>query len=161
MRKENKEIEDDTMHINAMQDYVTQENLKVVKDCNVIKDFLIKLSALEEDFAAIFEGKESQNDLTEANGKLKPAAANAEFKQFLTDSIVVKESQLQCPYCLDMASPPIYKCSNEHLICNRCFTKVCRCTICNIKLDYKGLIYRSAEVAWEEWSKLTSRILDL
>ena len=142
-----------------MQDYVTQENLKVEEDCNVIKDFSIKLSALEEDFAAIFEGKQSKNDFTEANEKLKPA--NAEFKQFLTDSIAVKESQLQCPYCLDMAYPPIYKCSNEHLICIRCFTKVSRCTVCNIKLSYIGQIYRSAEVAWEEWSKLTSKILDL
>ena len=123
----------------------------------------LKLSVLEDDLVTVFGGEDSNSDLAVKNDKLK--SDNAELKQVLSDCIAGKESQLQCPYCLEMASPPIYKCSSEHLICNQCFTKatISRCVICSIKLTYKGLIYRyrSAEAAWEEWRNLKRKMFDL
>ena len=40
--------------------------------------------------------------------------------------IGVKERELECPVCLDIASVPIFMCDESHLICSSCYPKVGR-----------------------------------
>jgi len=37
---------------------------------------------------------------------------------------------LQCPACKDVALPPIYTCTEGHIICSECLTMVQRCPVC-------------------------------
>ena len=163
IRRLQQAIDEEGKQMIAIKEHLRQETKKVKKSSNDIINNSLKLSVLEDDLVTVFGGEDSNSDLAVKNDKLK--SDNAELKQVLSDCIAGKESQLQCPYCLEMASPPIYKCSSEHLICNQCFTKatISRCVICSIKLTYKGLIYRyrSAEAAWEEWRNLKRKMFDL
>lgn len=42
---------------------------------------------------------------------------------------------LECPVCLELPLKPVYQCSNGHLICKSCHSKVNICPVCRIKLD--------------------------
>ena len=163
IRRLQQAIDEEGKQMIAIKEHLRQETKKVRKGSNDIINYSLKLSVLDDDLVTVFGGEDSNSDLAVTNDKLK--SDNAELKQVLSECIAAKESQLQCPYCLEMASPPIYKCSSEHLICNQCFTNatISRCVICSIKLSYKGLIYRyrSAEAAWEEWRDLKRKLFDL
>jgi len=45
---------------------------------------------------------------------------------------------LECPVCLEIPAKPIYQCSNGHLICKLCHSKVNLCPVCRDKLNKQG-----------------------
>jgi hypothetical protein len=42
---------------------------------------------------------------------------------------------LECPVCLELPAKPIYQCSNGHLICKLCHSRVKICPVCREKLN--------------------------
>lgn len=42
---------------------------------------------------------------------------------------------LECPVCLELPAKPIYQCSNGHLICKLCHSRVKLCPVCRDKLN--------------------------
>ena len=52
--------------------------------------------------------------------------ANNDLEKFMTRQIEELEEELVCPVCLEVTTKaPIYKCSDDHLICRYCYTFVC------------------------------------
>ena len=43
---------------------------------------------------------------------------------FLASQISAKESDLECPMCLEISEAPIYTCLEQHIICSKCWIKV-------------------------------------
>ena len=57
---------------------------------------------------------------------------------FLNENLV---ENLECPVCLNYLVPPIYQCSNGHVICNSCRPRVNRCPTCKVKfINNRNLI---------------------
>ena len=47
-----------------------------------------------------------------------------ELLEYIDHKIEVKEKELECPVCLEVASAPIFMCDDLHLICSSCRPKV-------------------------------------
>ena len=47
--------------------------------------------------------------------------------EYINGQIESKEKELECPVCLAVASPPLFCCDDQHLICAECRPKVCTC----------------------------------
>lgn len=56
----------------------------------------------------------------DALSKLGGATAEGTHIQFLLEAIAEKETALECPVCQEEASPPIYGCSQFHVVCATC-----------------------------------------
>ena len=48
----------------------------------------------------------------------------SENSDFLASQISAKESDLECPVCLEISEAPIYTCLEQHIICSKCWIKV-------------------------------------
>ena len=48
--------------------------------------------------------------------------------------IEAKEKELECPICFDVASPPIFRCDELHIICSDCRPKVEKISQTNLKI---------------------------
>ena len=64
---------------------------------------------------------------------------------FLDRTIAMKEEELECPVCYELPAPPIYKCPEDHLICNRCRPKLQQCPQCKLVYPHKYQVHRYAE----------------
>eukprot|EP00092_Neocalanus_flemingeri_P034000 GFUD01036971.1.p1 GENE.GFUD01036971.1~~GFUD01036971.1.p1 ORF type:complete len:426 (+),score=117.27 GFUD01036971.1:76-1353(+) len=121
------------------------------------EDKLIKVHReMKETLLLAGEGFAQKNaDLARENQKHKLA-----LKEFLNQSISTKEDLLECPVCYRTASPPIYKCPMEHLICSGCLPRVNgRCPTCRTQVFYQ--IFRIAEEIWGELQKLKKSVMDI
>ena len=49
---------------------------------------------------------------------------NMQLLEYIDNKIAAKEKELECPVCLEVASAPIFMCSDLHLICCDCRPKV-------------------------------------
>ena len=61
---------------------------------------------------------------------------------FLTNSILEKESELECPVCLETATIPIYSCQESHIICSSCRPKLKECPECRVEYPDKDVMKR-------------------
>ena len=75
---------------------------------------------------------------------------NDQLLSFLNESIAKKEKLLECPVCLEVASPPIFMCPESHLICSGCRPKVDECPECRTKYNGPPKIHRYAVEMAEE-----------
>ena len=64
-----------------------------------IEELQLKLSTLEE------------------GANTKGTQLNVELFDYISRKIEEKEKELECPVCLETASPPILMCEDQHLIC--------------------------------------------
>ena len=81
------------------------------------------------------------------------------MREFLNETIVEKESWLECPVCFYIAFPPIYKCTKEHLICSKCFPRVnSKCPTCRTGFAKNDSIFRLAEENWRELQKMKDKM---
>ena len=44
--------------------------------------------------------------------------------KILSELIKSREEELECPVCMEVASPPLFCCGDQHLICSQCRPKV-------------------------------------
>eukprot|EP00092_Neocalanus_flemingeri_P037699 GFUD01041044.1.p1 GENE.GFUD01041044.1~~GFUD01041044.1.p1 ORF type:complete len:336 (+),score=116.25 GFUD01041044.1:66-1073(+) len=120
-----------------------------------------KLSSLEDEIVQVHGEMQDTlllggEDLARENEKHKLA-----LKEFVNQSISKKEALLECPVCYQTASPPIYKCPMEHLLCKGCLPRVDgKCPTCRTELNNE-LTFRLAEEIWEELDKLKKSVMDI
>merc|ERR1719154_784832 len=110
---------------------------------------------MEETFLVASDRLEKEkDDLVKAN-----LVKDQAIREFLNDSILEKESLLECPVCLHTASPPIFKCTKEHLVCGKCFPRVnSKCPTCRSGFASSDNVYRLAEENWRELQKLKEKV---
>ena len=51
---------------------------------------------------------------------LRAVPQNHDYLESINLKICSKEQELECPVCLETATPPILMCEDQHLICNKC-----------------------------------------
>ena len=73
---------------------------------------------------------------------------------YISKKIEAKEKDLECPACFEVASSPIFKCSDDHLICSVCRPKMTKCPECRLRYRGEPRRHRWAERAAEELEEL-------
>jgi len=76
---------------------------------------------------------EAEKDTTlihELENDIKSMTYSNELREYLKENISKKKGDLECPICFEIAMPPIYRCSQFHLICSTCRSKVDKCGEC-------------------------------
>ena len=59
------------------------------------------------------------------------SGGETEMMAILEMQIKEMEEELECPVCLEVCQPgPIFKCSEDHLVCRDCKPKMTECPIC-------------------------------
>ena len=106
-----------------------------------------------------------EEQLRELN--IKVSASNNRILKILSKSIQEKEkfiqekeSDLECPVCLDTAQVPIYMCEEQHAICSSCRMndKVDKCPLCRVQYFGKPRRHRYAEKNLEDLVKLREEL---
>merc|ERR1712130_1069730 len=98
-------------------------------------------------------------DLTKDGANMSDTVdkANLEAQRFLLNinkKIEAKESDLECPVCLEVSSAPIFSCDEQHIICSDCRPKVSICPECREPYPEKPRRHRYAEKAAKELEAL-------
>jgi len=88
---------------------------------------------------------QSEPSLTE-----RKTTPNMQLLDYIDNKIAAKEKELECPVCFEVASAPIFMCSDLHLICSDCRPKVSICPECREPYPTKAKRHRYAEKAAEE-----------
>ena len=73
--------------------------------------------------------KETRREPTTDKGMLQ-------LLEFIKCKIKAKEEELECPVCFEIVSPPIFTCSDLHLICSDCRPKVHSITSQNSHMNW-------------------------
>ena len=113
--------------------------LKVKKNrfISEIKSLKEQLSDNNKDVKKVVDNKDNTGTITtkdcEKSKKEEEQSFPLEFMQaqilqmkldLLEEQIKKKESDLECPVCLETAQIPIYMCNEQHIICQHCLEKV-------------------------------------
>jgi len=112
-----------------------------------------EIALLEADIESLKIGvppdssKEDESEPSFTKRKTKP---NMQLLEYIDNKIAAKEKELECPVCLEVASAPIFMCSDLHLICSDCRPKVSICPECREPYPDKAKRHRYAEKAAEE-----------
>ena len=112
------------------------------------------------------ELRESADALSEKNDelilRLDAVAMNPNPKdmcvEFLMKTINAKESDLECPVCLDTAEGDIYSCQDQHLLCSSCRPRVEECPECKAAYLDPPRRHRYAEKMAQEVRILRSQL---
>ena len=75
------------------------------------------------------ERVDSQENLKKRKTKSFNEPENVKLLDYINDQIEANEKELECPVCLEVASVPIFRCEELHIICLDCRPKVKRKTI--------------------------------
>jgi len=132
-----------------------RDELKRSKDSasNNIKETRREIDALELEITKLNDEMGRTFDIDICSKK------SDSFKDILMEAITQKEVDLQCPVCLLVSPPPIYKCTREHLICYGCFARVHnKCPTCRSGYSRDDKIFRLAEQNWWDLQKLKSKL---
>jgi len=105
-----------------------------------------------KDLKAQLNSEDRKEPVVSVETKIKP---NPELLQFINRQIEELEKELECPVCLEVANTPIYKCSDDHLVCSQCRTKMTTCPVCRTRYPEGGpKRFRGAERSSEKLSNL-------
>ena len=74
------------------------------------------------------QSKSNQNNISDISEVKTVKTPNLQLLDYIDHKIEVKEKELECPVCLEVASVPIFMCDELHLICSSCCPKV-ECTL--------------------------------
>ena len=80
------------------------------------------------------------------------------FVNFLLISIREKESDLECPVCLETAGGEIFSCVEQHLVCSQCRPRVGECPQCRQPYPPTPLRHRDAEKSVGELERLREEL---
>ena len=84
----------------------------------------------------------------EIRNDIQMSSTNVQFSNFIVDKIQEKEKELECPVCLVVASPPIFSCAKQHLVCKECRPRLKECPECRapyLEVQRHRYAERSAE----------------
>jgi len=99
--------------------------------------------------------------LTLPTATVQPPGPNKQLLEFIDKQISEKEKELECPVCLEVASAPIFMCSELHLICTNCRPKVKECPECRKVYEGKPKRHRYAEKTAEEVVRLRNERIQI
>ena len=165
------EIERKTQEVRELEEYIrknvaikenlqTNVNLKRVKQEDRRKEILAlndHLQGLAVNMKELLSVNNENRKLLEENQKMKEEKSS--LSTFLSESIAQKESLLECPVCFNIASPPIFKCPSEHLICSRCLPSMKgKCPTCRTSIKGPEKKFRLAEENFDELLKLRGKL---
>ena len=83
----------------------------------------------------------SAQDLQIYNDKIKEIlqgpTSNTAAQPNMTERL---KKHFECPICFNDMKTKIFSCTNDHLLCQKCFTKKClsNCPLCRERLDKKN-----------------------
>ena len=149
---EEKEEEVEKIKVEKNDKLLFIKNLKAQID-ELEKDSNKRVSMIEEEVGFY---QNVMNDLDVVLVTVE-SPSNPEFLTFLDDTIREKEKELECPVCLEVAEAPVYKCPNDHLLCQNCVQKLKDCPKCRRKLPKTPLKHRYAENIVDELQRLRER----
>jgi len=158
-RKALQDSKHDKWNMNRQRDIETRKRLASREELDAVQVKIVKIEEeMKQTFVVAGEMLAKKNEeLLKDNNETKLA-----MKEFLMESIVEKETLLECPVCYRTASPPIYKCTKEHLICSRCLPRVnSKCPTCRAGFPRNERIFRLAEENWRELQKLKDKVENL
>ena len=79
-----------------------------------IKDWTEKIEDVQEELKVVHQ----ELQLVEGRGE----TVNSDLEKFMERQINELKEELECPVCLEVATKaPIYKCSDDHIVCRYCF----------------------------------------
>merc|ERR550517_2442344 len=108
------------------------------------------------------EGVEGANPYRQSAEEKPESSQTVQLAKFLEESIRKKESNLECPVCLEVAREPIFGCRTQfHLICSSCKSKpeMTQCPQCRVSYGRQGPVRnRFAEREAEELKKLIAQL---
>ena len=110
-----------------------------------------------EDCSRIYGPKKAEED--------SEPTENERLVSFLTKSIEEKEetikekeSDLECPICLEIAGGQIFCCVEQHLVCSQCRPRVVECPQCRQPYPPYPMRHRYAEKIVEELEGLREEL---
>merc|ERR1719436_1418295 len=77
------------------------------------------------------------------------------------EAIQQKESDLECPVCLEIPAGQIFSCVQQHLVCSQCRPRVSQCPQCRRLYPRTPIRHRYAEKSLTELDKLRLEKLQL
>ena len=123
------------------------------------------------------ERVDSQENLKKRKTKSFNEPENVKLLDYINDQIEANEKELECPVCLEVASVPIFRCEELHIICLDCrpkvkkknnptdltrlFLEVSTCPECRRPYPRKALRHQYAERAAEELEELKKNRVSL
>ena len=59
-----------------------------------------------------------------------PSNPNQSLINYISQKILAKEQEVECPVCMELASAPIFMCQEQHLVCSSCRPRLRECPEC-------------------------------
>ena len=134
MERKRKKLE---KYMETEMNKVRLEGETITKEIQELNDSLqTNIKATEDLVQLDVTNNKAETSLSGASGDQSENTARR--VDFLKNSIQEKESELECPVCFEVASAPIFMCSDLHLICSDCKPNVPEnlCTEC--RTPYAG-----------------------
>ena len=99
---------------------------------------LLKMIA-DRNSREVTELKRKREEVTELRN------VKQKYDDFFQRSIQEKESELECPVCLETAGGEIFSCVEQHLVCSQCRPRVVECPQCRQLYPPTPIRHRYAE----------------
>lgn len=85
--------------------------------------------------------------------------ANKNLLALVEGQISDMEDELECPVCFEVSdTAPIFKCSEDHLMCRSCRPRLSACPLCRARLGHKYQRFRGAERVAERLQALRTEL---
>ena len=84
---------------------------------------------------------------------------NTNLLALIEGQISEMEEELECPVCFEVSdTAPIFKCSEDHLMCRSCRPRLSVCPLCRAQLGHKYQRFRGAERLAERLQALRTEL---
>jgi len=111
-------------------------DMSLIRQCIDLRN----MSLLNEEEQEIAIDLQEQRD--KEKEKMLHCTKESASKTISSDSSSASDSDraMECPVCLDIPEcSPVYKCANNHILCNKCFPEIVKtsnqCPMCGVKFD--------------------------
>ena len=104
------------------------------------------------------EGIEEEGEDSEPTEKQKLVSFLTKSIEEKEEAIREKESDLECPVCLETAGGEIFSCVEQHLVCSQCRPRVVECPQCRQSYPPTPLRHRYAEKIAVELERLRENV---
>ena len=111
-----------------------------------------------EDCSRIYRPKKEEEDDSEQTDNERLISFLEKSIEEKKEAIREKESDLECPICLEIAGGRIFCCVEQHLVCSQCRPRVVECPQCRQSYPPTPLRHRYAEKIAVELERLRENV---